>query len=179
MPGLNDLYQEILLEHNSKPHNFRKMEEATQSAEGFNPLCGDMITVFLTVADDVITDVSFQGSGCAISRASASMMTERIKGKTSDEARKIFDEFHQMITRGPNEDFESDSLGDLDRHMTVPDGVDRSQQEGVERRPPGAQFMAKPVAAGHKSFPGKQVVGDLIVVGSVLQRHLNAGTDVE
>ncbi len=113
MPGLNDLYQEILLEHNSKPHNFRKMEEATQSAEGFNPLCGDMITVFLTVADDVITDVSFQGSGCAISRASASMMTQSVKGKSTREAEETFEAFHLMMTEVDAE-VDYDILGDLE-----------------------------------------------------------------
>ena len=73
MSDLNELYQEILLEHNSKPRNFRKLEEATQSAEGYNPLCGDRITLYLSLADGMIADVAFQGTGCAISRASASM----------------------------------------------------------------------------------------------------------
>jgi nitrogen fixation NifU-like protein len=114
MSELEELYQEIIMQHNRRPRNFRSIEGADRSANGFNPFCGDTITLYLNMGDDVITDVGFQGSGCAISRASASMMTESIKGKTSDEARKIFDEFHQMITRGPNEDFESDSLGDLD-----------------------------------------------------------------
>ena len=113
MPGLNDLYQEILLEHNSKPHNFRKMEEATQSAEGFNPLCGDMITVFLSVSDGVINDVSFQGSGCAISRASASMMTQSVKGKTTREAEETFEAFRSMMTNLDAE-LDYDILGDLE-----------------------------------------------------------------
>ena len=113
MPGLNDLYREILLEHNSKPHNFRKMEEATQSAEGFNPLCGDMITVFLSVSDGVINDVSFQGSGCAISRASASMMTQSVKGKTTREAEETFEAFRSMMTNLDAE-LDYDILGDLE-----------------------------------------------------------------
>ncbi len=113
MPGLNDLYQEILLEHNSKPHNFRLMEEATQSAEGFNPLCGDIITVFLTVADGVITDVSFQGSGCAISRASASMMTQSVKGKSTKEAEETFEAFRLMMT-DLDAELDYDTLGDLE-----------------------------------------------------------------
>ena len=113
MPGLNDLYQEILLEHNSKPHNFRKMEEATQSAEGFNPLCGDMITVFIDVSDGVINDVSFQGSGCAISRASASMMTQSVKGKTTQEAEETFDAFRLMMT-DLNAELDYEILGDLE-----------------------------------------------------------------
>ena len=113
MSGLNDLYQEILLEHNSKPHNFRKMEEATQSAEGFNPLCGDMITVFLDVSDGVINDVSFQGSGCAISRASASMMTQSVKGKTTQEAEETFEAFRLMMT-DLDAELDYDTLGDLE-----------------------------------------------------------------
>ena len=113
MSGLNDLYQEILLEHNSKPRNFRKMEGATQSAEGFNPLCGDMITVFLAVSDGVITDVSFQGSGCAISRASASMMTQSVKGKTTQEAEETFDAFRLMMT-DLNAELDYETLGDLE-----------------------------------------------------------------
>jgi len=111
--GLNDLYQEILLEHNSKPRNFRKMEWATQSADGFNPLCGDMITVFLDVTDGVITDVSFQGTGCAISRASASMMTQSVKGKTTQEAGETFEAFRLMMT-DLNAELDYDTLGDLE-----------------------------------------------------------------
>ena len=113
MSGLNELYQEILLEHNSKPRNFRKMEGATQSAEGFNPLCGDMITVFLDVSDGVITDVSFQGSGCAISRASASMMTQSVKGKTTQEAGETFKAFRLMLT-DLDAELDYDTLGDLE-----------------------------------------------------------------
>lgn len=113
MAGINSLYQEILLEHSSKPHNFRSMEDATQSAEGFNPLCGDMITVFLHVADGVITDVSFQGSGCAISRASASMMTQSVKGKSTREAEETFEAFRLMMTDLDTE-LDYDTLGDLE-----------------------------------------------------------------
>ena len=113
MAGLNDLYQEILLEHNNKPHNFRSMEDATQSAEGFNPLCGDMITVFLQVADGVINDVSFQGSGCAISRASASMMTQSVKGKSTHEAEETFEAFRLMMT-DLDAELDYDTLGDLE-----------------------------------------------------------------
>ena len=113
MSGLSELYQEILLEHNSKPRNFRKMEGATQSAEGFNPLCGDMITVFLDVSDGVITDVSFQGSGCAISRASASMMTQSVKGKTTQEAGETFEAFRLMLT-DLDAELDYDTLGDLE-----------------------------------------------------------------
>ena len=83
MSGLSELYQEILLEHNSKPRNYRKVEDASSSAEGYNPLCGDQITLYLKVVDGVVEDVGFQGVGCAISRASASMMTQSIKGKSA------------------------------------------------------------------------------------------------
>ncbi len=113
MAGLNDLYQEILLEHNSKPRNFRQLENATQSAEGFNPLCGDLVTVYLNVADGVITDVSFQGTGCAISRASASMMTQSVKGQTTEKAEELFEAFRLMMTH-PELELDYDTLGDLE-----------------------------------------------------------------
>ena len=113
MSDLSELYQEILLEHNSKPRNFRKLEQATQSAEGYNPLCGDRITLYLSLEDGVIADVAFQGSGCAISRASASMLTQSIKGQTVDKAQEIFDAFHQMLTE-PDAELDYEVLGDLE-----------------------------------------------------------------
>ncbi len=113
MSDLGDLYQEILLEHNSKPRNFRKLEEPTQTVEGYNPLCGDKITLYVKVCDDIISDVGFQGSGCAISRASASMMTQSIKGQSTAKAREMFDIFHQMMTE-PDADLDYDALGDLE-----------------------------------------------------------------
>ena len=113
MSDLTDLYQEILLEHNSKPRNFRKLEEANQTADGYNPLCGDQITLYLKVVDGVIDDVGFQGSGCAISRASASMMTQSIKGQSLERAEEIFDAFHHMITE-PGGELDLDTLGDLE-----------------------------------------------------------------
>jgi nitrogen fixation NifU-like protein len=113
MSDLNELYQEILLEHNNKPRNFHKLEDANHQADGYNPLCGDRITLYLKVEDDVITDVAFQGVGCAISRASASMMTQSIKGKSLEEANGIFDAFHQMITH-PDVEPDFDMLGDLE-----------------------------------------------------------------
>lgn len=113
MSGLSDLYQEILLEHNSKPRNFRKVEEANQTSEGYNPLCGDQITLYLKVVDGVINDVGFQGSGCAISRASASMMTQSIQGQSVERAQEIFDAFHHMITE-PGSELDYDTLGDLE-----------------------------------------------------------------
>ena len=113
MSDLSELYQEILLEHNSKPRNFRKLEEATQSAEGYNPLCGDRITLYLSLEDGMIADVAFQGTGCAISRASASMLTQSIKGQSVAKAREIFQAFHQMLTE-PGEELDYDVLGDLE-----------------------------------------------------------------
>jgi nitrogen fixation NifU-like protein len=97
---LNDLYQQVIIDHSKKPRNFRKMEEANRHAAGQNPLCGDNYTVYMLMDGGVVKDVSFQGDGCAISKASASMMTEALKGKTKDEAQKIFDAFHRMITEG-------------------------------------------------------------------------------
>ena len=113
MSGLSDLYQEILLEHNSKPRNFRKLEDASFTAEGYNPLCGDQITLYLKLVDDMVVDAGFQGVGCAISRASASMMTQSIKGKSLDEANGIFNAFHEMITH-PDVEPDYDTLGDLE-----------------------------------------------------------------
>ena len=113
MAGLSDLYQEILLEHNSKPHNFKKVEEANQTADGYNPLCGDQITLYLKVVDGLIEDVGFQGTGCAISRASASMMTQSIKGQSVEKAQEIFGAFHHMITE-PGAELDLDTLGDLE-----------------------------------------------------------------
>jgi nitrogen fixation NifU-like protein len=120
MPGLGDLYQEILLEHNNRPRNFRPLEAATQSAEGYNPLCGDVVTVYLDVTGGVVRDVSFQGSGCAISRASASMMTESIKGQSVDHVMRVFDAFRLMMTE-PDSDLDYDTLGDLESLAGVTD----------------------------------------------------------
>ena len=97
MSELTDLYQEVILDHNRRPHNFRVIEGATKQ-EGYNPLCGDRLTLYVAMDGGVIKDVAFQGSGCAISKASASLMTDALKGKTADEARALFEEFHAMIT---------------------------------------------------------------------------------
>jgi nitrogen fixation protein NifU and related proteins len=96
--SLDALYQELILEHNRRPRNYRTMEGANRVIERHNPLCGDALTLWLKVADDRITDVSFQGSGCAISRASASLMTEAVKGKTRAEAEELFTRFHDLVT---------------------------------------------------------------------------------
>ena len=98
--GLEDLYQELILDHNRRPRNFRAIDGGRR-VEGYNPLCGDRITVYLRVDNDVIKDVSFQGSGCAISKASASLMTESVKGRTIAEAATLFEKFQQMITGSP------------------------------------------------------------------------------
>ncbi len=98
MSDLRELYQEVILDHNKRPQNFRKLEGANRTAEGYNPLCGDQITVYLLVEDQVIREVAFQGSGCAISKASASMMTAVVKGKTTAEAEGLFENFHRMVT---------------------------------------------------------------------------------
>ncbi len=95
---LRDLYQEIIVDHNRRPRNFRKLEPCTHTAQGFNPLCGDKLTLYITLDGDVITDIAFQGSGCAISVASASLLTERLKGKTVEEANEIFNELHAVFT---------------------------------------------------------------------------------
>ena len=98
MSVLRELYQEVILDHNKNPRNFRKMENPTTSVEGYNPLCGDHYTIFVKMEDGKIADVSFQGAGCAISKASASVMSQVLKGKTTDEARAMFEEFHQLVT---------------------------------------------------------------------------------
>ena len=98
MSELSDLYQEVILDHNRRPHNFRVIDAATATREGYNPLCGDRLTLYLTLEGDVIKDAAFQGSGCAISKASASLMTDAVKGKTVKEARELFEQFHDMIT---------------------------------------------------------------------------------
>jgi nitrogen fixation NifU-like protein len=102
MSELSDLYQEVILDHNRRPHNFRVIENASAKQEGYNPLCGDRLTLYVTVDGDVIKDASFQGSGCAISKASASLMTDAVKGKTVAEARALFEQFHDMITSNPD-----------------------------------------------------------------------------
>jgi len=99
---LRDLYQEVVLDHGRKPRNFRKPEGANRRAEGVNPLCGDQITVYLTLVGDRIEDIGFEGAGCAISKASASMMTGAVKNRTRAEAEALFEEVHTMLTEGPD-----------------------------------------------------------------------------
>lgn len=110
--SLSELYQNVILEHNRSPRNFRVLDDANRQAEGHNPLCGDHLTVRLRIDGDVIEDVAFQGSGCAISRASASLMTGAVKGKTAAEAVALFDRFHRLVTGRPA-DGDSETLGKL------------------------------------------------------------------
>jgi nitrogen fixation protein NifU and related proteins len=104
MSELTDLYQEVILDHNRRPRNFRAIDAASRRQEGYNPLCGDRLTLYVSLDGDRISDVAFQGSGCAISKASASLMTEALKGKTIDEARALFARFHDMVTSSPEQD---------------------------------------------------------------------------
>ena len=98
MSDLRELYQEVIFDHNRQPRNFGRPQGANRSAHGYNPLCGDKVTVYLRVEDGVIRDAAFEGSGCAISTASASLMTEALKGKTEAEAERLFEGFHDMVT---------------------------------------------------------------------------------
>jgi len=98
MADLSDLYQEVILDHNKRPRNYRTIENASHQAEGYNPLCGDRLRVFMNVDEGLVTDIAFQGSGCAISRASASLMTDSVKGRPVDEVRSMFARFHRMVT---------------------------------------------------------------------------------
>ena len=110
---LRELYQQVILDHNKSPRNFKKLENANHTAEGYNPLCGDRIDIFLDIEDGIVKDVSFLGSGCAISKASASLMSTIIKGKTKEEAEKIFEKFHDLVTGKLNDGDEIDELGKL------------------------------------------------------------------
>ena len=111
MSELTDLYQEVILDHNRRPHNFRAIESPSAKQDGYNPLCGDRLTLYLTLDGDIIKDASFQGQGCAISKASASLMTDAIKGKTVAAARDLFEHFHAMITS--DTDTVAEDLGKL------------------------------------------------------------------
>jgi nitrogen fixation protein NifU and related proteins len=106
MSDLNDLYQEVILDHNKRPRNFRSIEGASHHADGYNPLCGDKLSLTLQVNGDQIADVAFVGSGCAISKASASLMTDTLKGKSVTEAKALFERFHRMVTTPPDQPVE-------------------------------------------------------------------------
>jgi len=113
MSELSELYQQVILDHNKKPRNFRKLENANHTAEGYNPLCGDQLTIYLDLENDLVKDVGFEGSGCAISKAAASRMTQADKGKSKEQAENLFNEFHSMVTGELNEETEENILGNL------------------------------------------------------------------
>lgn len=113
MSDLRSLYQEVILDHSRSPRNFKQLSDASHHAEGHNPLCGDEVTIYLKLNSGVIEDISFQGGGCAISTASASMMTAALKGKTLTEARALFERFHRMLTGGAAEPDDKKALGKL------------------------------------------------------------------
>jgi nitrogen fixation NifU-like protein len=110
---LAELYQEVVVEHSKRPRNFREIEGATHTAEGFNPLCGDQLTLYVKLEGGVIADIGFQGAGCAIAKASASLMTAAIKGKRQDEALALFEQVHALLTRGPNGGVKPEEVGKL------------------------------------------------------------------
>lgn len=114
MFDLQELYQEVVLDHNRRPRNFKRPDNVNRTAEGFNPLCGDQVNVYLNVEDDVITDIGFEGEGCAISKASTSMMTESVKGRTTAEAEEIFSAFRAMVTGKADGASDVELLGDLE-----------------------------------------------------------------
>ncbi len=113
MSALKDLYREVILDHNKSPRNFRKMPDADNTVEGFNPLCGDHYTVYVKMGGDLIQDVSFEGSGCAISKASGSIMSMVLKGKTRTEAQETFEQFHKLVRGGMNAEDHVEELGKL------------------------------------------------------------------
>lgn len=113
MSELSDLYQEVILDHNKSPRNYRKCETCNHDAEGYNPLCGDHIWVYIDLEGDTIKDISFQGSGCAISKSSASLMTSMLKGKTKQEAEDMFNKFHDVVTSKIGSEQDLSSLGKL------------------------------------------------------------------
>jgi SUF system NifU family Fe-S assembly protein len=113
MADLRDLYQEVILDHSKRPRNFRKPNRIDRTAEGFNPLCGDRISIFVTLEAGKLKEITFQGSGCAISTASASMMTEKLKGATPEEALRLFREFHDLVTGKAPESVTAAELGKL------------------------------------------------------------------
>ena len=113
MSELSELYQQVILDHNKKPRNFRRPENANHTAEGYNPLCGDQLTIYLDLENDLVKDVGFEGSGCAISKAAASMMTQAVKGKSKEQAESLFNEFHSMVTGELDEETDENNLGNL------------------------------------------------------------------
>jgi nitrogen fixation protein NifU and related proteins len=113
MADLRELYQETILDHSKRPRNFHEMPEADATAVGHNPLCGDRVTVYLRLRDETIADVAFIGQGCAISKASASLMTDAVKGKSKAQVHSLFESFHKMVTGRPGDPLNTGSLGKL------------------------------------------------------------------
>ena len=113
MSELSELYQQVILDHNKKPRNFRKLENPDRSADGYNPLCGDQLTIYVNLADDAVREIAFEGSGCAISKAAASMMTQAVKGKSKEQIEELFKEFHSMVTGELDEEADENHLGNL------------------------------------------------------------------
>ena len=143
MSELRELYQQVILDHNRKPRNLRTLPDANRTADGDNPLCGDRISVYLEVADGVIRDVGFQGSGCAISRAAASMMTASVKGKTVEEAQALFERFHRMLT------------GDGPATATVPEFGKLAVFAGVREFPSRIKCATLPWHTLHAALVGQ------------------------
>ncbi|MFH1800798.1 MAG: Fe-S cluster assembly sulfur transfer protein SufU [Candidatus Omnitrophota bacterium] len=110
---IRELYQQMIMDHNKNPRNFHAMTDANRSVDGYNPLCGDHFKVYIKMEGDKIKDISFDGSGCAISKSSASMMTSALKGKTREEAKALFEEVHKMLSRGMDEPFDATKVGKL------------------------------------------------------------------
>ena len=113
MSELSELYQQVILDHNKKPRNFRKLENPDRSAEGYNPLCGDQLTIYVNLTDDSVREIAFEGSGCAISKAAASMMTQAVKGKSKEQIEELFNEFHSMVIGELDEESDENHLGNL------------------------------------------------------------------
>ncbi|HEY8226773.1 MAG TPA: SUF system NifU family Fe-S cluster assembly protein [Pyrinomonadaceae bacterium] len=113
MSELSELYQQVILDHNKKPRNFHKLEPTTHTAEGFNPLCGDHLNVYLNLEGDEVKEISFEGSGCAISKAAASMMTQAVKGRSKEQVEELFNEFHSMVTGELDAETQENNLGNL------------------------------------------------------------------
>ena len=113
MADLRDLYQDVILDHHKKPRNFHRLENANRQADGYNPLCGDKLSVFLHIENGIVKDIAFLGAGCAISTASASMMTESLKGKTESEAREIFERFNRLVNNHSDSSPDPATMGTL------------------------------------------------------------------
>ena len=111
--NIRELYQSVILDHNAKPRNFGALEGATHTVEGYNPLCGDQFTIYLKMNGDVVEDIGFTGSGCAISKASASLMTLAVKGKDKESVLGLFEDFHHLVTADLNDEIETENLGKL------------------------------------------------------------------